>query len=54
MIIGCNFLVKVNVNIGNLLVFFFIEEEVEKLVWVICWGGDMVMDFFMGRNIYEI
>lgn len=53
MIIGCNFLVKVNVNIGNLVVISFIEEEVEKLVWSICWGVDMVMDFFIGRYIYE-
>lgn len=54
MIIGCNFLVKVNVNIGNLVVIFFIEEEVEKLVWFMCWGVDMVMDFFIGCYIYEI
>lgn len=54
MIIGCNFLVKINVNIGNLVVILFIEEEVEKLVWFICWGVDIIMDLFIGRNIYEI
>lgn len=54
MIIGCNFLVKINVNIGNLVVILFIEEEVEKLVWLMCWGVDIIMDLFIGRNIYEI
>lgn len=54
MIIGRNFLVKVNVNIGNSAVIFFIEEEVEKLVWFTRWGADTVMDFFIGRYIYEI
>lgn len=54
VILGCNFLVKVNVNIGNFVVIFFIEEEVVKMIWFICWGVDMVMDFFIGKNIYEI
>lgn len=54
MIIGCNFLIKINVNIGNSVVFFGIVEEVEKLVWVICWGGDIVMDLFIGKYIYEM
>lgn len=52
MIIGCNFYVKVNVNIGNLVVFFLIVEEVEKMIWVMCWGVDMIMDLFIGKNIY--
>lgn len=43
-----------NVNIGNLLVILLIEEEVEKMVWFICWGVDMVMDLLMGCYIYEI
>ncbi|CAG18545.1 phosphomethylpyrimidine synthase ThiC [Photobacterium profundum] len=53
MIIGRNFLVKVNANIGNSAVSSSIEEEVEKLVWSIRWGGDTVMDLSTGRNIHE-
>lgn len=52
MIIGWNFYVKINVNIGNLVVMLLIEEEVEKMMWVICWGVDMMMDFFIGKDIY--
>ncbi|NRF64778.1 phosphomethylpyrimidine synthase ThiC [Vibrio coralliilyticus] len=53
MIIGRNFLVKVNANIGNSSVTSSIEEEVEKLVWSTRWGGDTVMDLSTGRNIHE-
>ena len=53
MIIGRNFLVKVNANIGNSSVSSSIEEEVEKLVWSTRWGGDTVMDLSTGRNIHE-
>jgi len=53
MIIGRNFLVKVNSNIGNSSVTSSIEEEVEKLVWSTLWGGDTVMDLSTGRNIHE-
>ncbi|MBY7834386.1 phosphomethylpyrimidine synthase ThiC [Vibrio fluvialis] len=53
MIIGRNFLVKVNANIGNSSVSSSIEEEVEKLVWATRWGGDTVMDLSTGRNIHE-
>lgn len=53
MIIGRNFLVKVNANIGNSAVSSSIEEEVEKLVWSTRWGGDTVMDLSTGRNIHE-
>ncbi|MGF1763464.1 phosphomethylpyrimidine synthase ThiC [Aliivibrio kagoshimensis] len=53
MIIGRNFLVKVNSNIGNSSVSSSIEEEVEKLVWSTRWGGDTVMDLSTGRNIHE-
>ncbi|MDO6708250.1 phosphomethylpyrimidine synthase ThiC [Photobacterium sp. 1_MG-2023] len=53
MIIGRNFLVKVNANIGNSAVTSSIEEEVEKLVWSTRWGGDTVMDLSTGRNIHE-
>jgi phosphomethylpyrimidine synthase len=52
MIIGRNFLVKINANIGNSAVTSSIEEEVEKLVWSIRWGGDTVMDLSTGRNIH--
>ena len=52
MIIGRNFLVKINANIGNSAVTSSIEEEVEKLVWAIRWGGDTVMDLSTGRNIH--
>ena len=53
MIIGRNFLVKVNANIGNSSVRSSIEEEVEKLVWSTRWGADTVMDLSTGRNIHE-
>jgi len=53
MIIGRNFLVKVNANIGNSAVASTIEEEVEKMVWAIRWGADTVMDLSTGRNIHE-
>ncbi|MCE0559114.1 phosphomethylpyrimidine synthase ThiC [Motilimonas sp. E26] len=53
MIIGRNFLVKVNSNIGNSSVSSSIEEEVEKLVWSTRWGGDTVMDLSTGRYIHE-
>lgn len=52
MIIGRNFLVKVNANIGNSAVTSSIEEEVEKLVWATRWGGDTVMDLSTGKNIH--
>ncbi|TCV91488.1 phosphomethylpyrimidine synthase ThiC [Biostraticola tofi] len=53
MIIGRNFLVKVNANIGNSAVTSSIEEEVEKLVWATRWGADSVMDLSTGRYIHE-
>ncbi|ELD3829147.1 phosphomethylpyrimidine synthase ThiC [Salmonella enterica] len=53
MIIGRNFLVKVNANIGNSAVTSSIEEEVEKLVWATRWGSDTVMDLSTGRYIHE-
>ncbi|OOF25548.1 phosphomethylpyrimidine synthase ThiC [Salinivibrio sp. IB872] len=53
MIIGRNFLVKVNANIGNSAVSSSIEEETEKLVWATRWGADTVMDLSTGRNIHE-
>ncbi|KJV27464.1 phosphomethylpyrimidine synthase ThiC [Pantoea sp. SM3] len=53
MIIGRNFLVKVNANIGNSAVSSSIEEEVEKLVWSTRWGADTVMDLSTGRYIHE-
>ncbi|MBH2015582.1 MAG: phosphomethylpyrimidine synthase ThiC [Burkholderiales bacterium] len=52
MIIGRNFLVKVNANIGNSAVTSSIEEEVEKLVWSIRWGADTVMDLSTGKHIH--
>jgi phosphomethylpyrimidine synthase len=52
MIIGRNFRVKINANIGNSAVTSSIEEEVEKLVWGIRWGADTVMDLSTGRNIH--
>ena len=52
MIIGRNFLVKVNANIGNSALTSSIEEEVEKLVWSIRWGGDTVMDLSTGKHIH--
>ncbi|RVT99464.1 phosphomethylpyrimidine synthase ThiC [Rhodovarius crocodyli] len=54
MIIGRNFLVKVNANIGNSAVSSSAEEEVEKLVWSIRWGADTVMDLSTGGNIHNI
>ncbi|NIN34475.1 MAG: phosphomethylpyrimidine synthase ThiC [Gammaproteobacteria bacterium] len=53
MIIGRNFLVKVNANIGNSAVTSSIEEEVEKMVWAIRWGADTVMDLSTGKHIHE-
>ncbi|EPX62028.1 Hydroxymethylpyrimidine phosphate synthase ThiC [Cystobacter fuscus DSM 2262] len=53
MIIGRNFLVKINANIGNSAVSSSIEEEVEKMVWSIRWGADTVMDLSTGRDIHE-
>lgn len=53
MIIGRNFLVKINANIGNSAVTSSIEEEVEKMVWSTRWGGDTVMDLSTGDNIHE-
>ncbi|MBA2722802.1 MAG: phosphomethylpyrimidine synthase ThiC [Methylibium sp.] len=53
MIIGRNFLVKVNANIGNSAVTSSVEEEVDKLVWAIRWGADTVMDLSTGENIHE-
>ena len=52
-IIGRNFLVKINANIGNSAVASSIEEEVEKMVWAIRWGADNVMDLSTGRNIHN-
>ena len=52
MIIGRNFLVKINANIGNSAVTSSVEEEVEKMVWSIRWGADTVMDLSTGRNIH--
>jgi len=53
MIIGRNFLVKINANIGNSAVTSSIEEEVEKLRWATLWGADTVMDLSTGKNIHE-
>ncbi|MFN8416612.1 MAG: phosphomethylpyrimidine synthase ThiC [Cytophagaceae bacterium] len=53
MIIGRNFLVKINTNIGNSAVGSSIEEEVEKAVWSCRWGGDTLMDLSTGKNIHE-
>ncbi len=53
MIIGRNFLVKINTNIGNSAVTSSIAEEVEKMVWSARWGGDTVMDLSTGKNIHE-
>jgi phosphomethylpyrimidine synthase len=53
MIIGRNFLVKINANIGNSAVSSSIDEEVEKLRWATLWGADTVMDLSTGRNIHE-
>ncbi|MEO6991254.1 MAG: phosphomethylpyrimidine synthase ThiC [Candidatus Baltobacteraceae bacterium] len=53
MIIGRNFLVKINANIGNSIVSSSIDEEVEKLTWATRWGADTVMDLSTGKNIHE-
>ncbi len=53
IIIGRNFLVKINANIGNSAVSSSIEDEVEKMVWAIRWGADTVMDLSTGENIHE-
>ncbi|MFY9740010.1 MAG: phosphomethylpyrimidine synthase ThiC [Candidatus Cybelea sp.] len=53
MIIGRNFLVKINANIGNSAVSSSIEEEVEKMTWATRWGADTVMDLSTGKNIHE-
>ncbi len=54
MVIGRNFLVKVNANIGNSAVLSQVEDEVEKMVWAIRWGADTIMDLSTGRNIHNI
>lgn len=53
MIIGRNFLVKINANIGNSAIRSSIEEEVEKAVWACRWGADTIMDLSTGKNIHE-
>ena len=53
MIVGRNFLVKINANIGNSAVASSIDEEVEKMVWATRWGSDTVMDLSTGKNIHE-
>ena len=53
MIIGRNFLVKINTNIGNSAVASSIEEEVEKMRWSVRWGGDTLMDLSTGKNIHQ-
>ena len=53
MIIGRNFLVKINANIGNSAVASSVAEEVDKMVWAIRWGADTVMDLSTGRNIHD-
>ncbi len=54
MVIGRNFLVKINANIGNSAVTSSVAEEVDKMVWAIRWGADTVMDLSTGRNIHNI
>ena len=54
MIIGRNFLVKINANIGNTAVLSSVDDEVDKLVWATRWGADNVMDLSTGRNIHNI
>src|SRR3981189_2791854 len=54
MIIGRNFLTKINANIGNSAVTSSVDEEVDKMVWAIRWGADTVMDLSTGRNIHTI
>jgi phosphomethylpyrimidine synthase len=53
MVIGRNFLVKINANIGNSAISSGIQEEVEKMTWAIRWGGDTVMDLSTGKHIHE-
>jgi phosphomethylpyrimidine synthase len=53
MLIGRNFLVKINANIGNSAVASSVEEEVDKMVWAIRWGADTVMDLSTGKNIHN-
>ena len=53
MIIGRNFLVKINANIGNSVISSSIQEEVDKLLWAVLWGSDTVMDLSTGRDIHE-
>lgn len=53
MIVGRNFLVKINANIGNSAVSSSVEEEVEKAVWACRWGADTIMDLSTGKNIHE-
>src|SRR3546814_17118620 len=53
MIIGRNFLVKINANIGNSAVSSSVAEEVEKMVWATRWGADTIMDLSTGRNIHN-
>ena len=53
MIIGRNFLVKINTNIGNSATTSSIDEEVEKALWSCKWGGDTLMDLSTGENIHE-
>ena len=54
MIIGRNFFVKVNANIGNSAIYSSTEEEVEKMIWAVKWGADNVMDLSTGKNIHNI
>jgi phosphomethylpyrimidine synthase len=54
MIIGRNFFVKVNANIGNSAIYSGVEEEIEKMIWAVKWGADNVMDLSTGRNIHNI
>jgi phosphomethylpyrimidine synthase len=54
MIIGRNFLVKINANIGNSAVLSHVQDEVDKMVWAIRWGADTIMDLSTGRNIHNI
>src|SRR6202048_2931054 len=54
MIIGRNFLTKINANIGNSAVLSSVEDEVDKMVWAIRWGADTIMDLSTGRNIHNI
>jgi phosphomethylpyrimidine synthase len=54
MIIGRNFLVKINTNIGNSAIFSGVDEEVEKMIWSVRFGGDTLMDLSTGKNIHNI